>query len=327
MSFLRVERVSRIGTSGPIVDRISFTLRQFQRIAIAGETGSGKSTLLKVIAGLIQPDEGKIVFQDKQISNLETLVPGHSDIAYLSQDFELPKFLRVEQVLHYVSNRTTNESNALYKLCRIDHLLKRRTNEVSGGERQRIAIARLLSTSPTLLLLDEPFSNLDRVHKVLLRTIIDDIGDQLKITCMMISHEPDDLLSWPDKIIILKGGKLIQRGSPEKLYRQPRNEYVAGLLGRYTVIDLKDPLFKTTIAGHDSVGKLFIRPEDVTIHLTGKGVAGTIRKINYLGGFYDVEVQCGGLWFVSRQQKLSVALNQDVILNFSLPDSNILKYN
>lgn len=319
MTFLRVERVSRNGTSSPSVNRISFTQRKLQRLAIAGETGSGKSTLLKMIAGLLQPDEGKIFFQDKVISNLETLVPGHSDIAYLSQDFELPKFLRVEQVLQYANKRTTTESNALYKVCRIDHLLKRRTDELSGGERQRIAIARLLSTSPTLFLLDEPFSNLDRVHKVLLRTIIDDIGDQLKITCMMISHEPDDLLSWPDKIIILKGGKLVQRGSPEKLYRYPRNGYVAGLLGRYSVIDAKDPLFEAVTAGSNFINKRFIRPEDVTISKKGNGVAGTVRKINYLGGFYDIDIQCRGNLVVARQQKLSVGLDQEVFLEFNLP--------
>jgi iron(III) transport system ATP-binding protein len=163
-------------------------------------------------------------------------VAGHPHVAYLSQQFDLPKFLRVEQVLDYVNSLSVNEAASIFSVCRIDHLLQRKTDQLSGGERQRIAIARLLVGRPTLLLLDEPFTNLDMVMKSLLKKVIDDIGKKLRITCIMVSHDPEDSLAWADEIMVLKNGKVIQQGTPHSIYREPVNEYVAGLFGAYNLI-------------------------------------------------------------------------------------------
>jgi iron(III) transport system ATP-binding protein len=168
MSFLQV-----IGLNG----RISFTQQKARKLAIAGETGSGKSTLLKMIAGLAQPAEGEIRFRGERVLGpQERLVPGQPGIAYLSQHFELWNNYRVEEILSYANDLSVEAAAALYAICRIDHLLARRTDQLSGGERQRIALARLLVRPPRLLLLDEPFSNLDHIHKSLLKTVIRDIG-------------------------------------------------------------------------------------------------------------------------------------------------------
>lgn len=172
MTFLKVSGLVKEGIDGRIVNDISFSQRKGHRLAIAGETGSGKSTLLKMIAGLVQPDGGEILFNDKQVTGPDdNLVPGHAGIAYLTQDYELPRFLRVEQVLTYAGNKPVKKSARLIEVCRISHLLGRKTDELSGGERQRIALAKLLLTSPRLLLLDEPFSNLDRTHKLMPKTL------------------------------------------------------------------------------------------------------------------------------------------------------------
>jgi iron(III) transport system ATP-binding protein len=282
MILLKVSGISKEGVNGLIVSNISFTVRKHQKIAIAGETGSGKSTLFKIIAGLIRPDSGEITFESSPVTTYDALVPGTPGVAYLTQDFALPKSLRVEQVLAYSNKRPVSESARLYEICRISHLMKRRTNELSGGERQRIAIAQLLTTSPRLLLLDEPYSNLDRVHKVLLKSVIDDIGVRLGITCMMISHEPEDLLPWADTIIILKNGKLVQRGTPEDIYRTPRTAYVAGLLGTYTVIDRTFAKFKW-----------YARPENISVHPEGPG-EGIVKRVLFLGGHYAIEIVAGG---------------------------------
>jgi ABC-type lipoprotein export system ATPase subunit len=148
MALLTVENISR--TEGDFVlTGISFTQKKHQKIAIAGETGSGKSTLLKIIAGLQQADTGEVYLGKERVEGAyERLVPGHPRIAYLSQNFELPKFLRVEQVLNYANTLSEEAASTLYNVCQIDHLQKRRTDELSGGEKQRIAIARLLITSP-----------------------------------------------------------------------------------------------------------------------------------------------------------------------------------
>ncbi|MEJ8800767.1 ABC transporter ATP-binding protein [Pontibacter sp. H249] len=296
MSFLNVSGISVVEDGITILDNISFTQQQFQHIAIAGETGSGKSTLLQTIAGLVQPVSGQVMFEGEKVQGPhDVLVPGHAGIAYLSQQYELPQFLRVEQVLKYANTLPAAEAANLYAICQIEHLLKRKTNQLSGGEKQRIALARLLASSPRLLLLDEPFSNLDMVHKSTLKAVIHNISENLEITCILISHDPDDTLSWADEILVMKDGKLQQTGTPEQVYRQPVNEYTAGLFGKYNLIP---PALVTIFPGVKQVKlndkPLMVRPEHLkfTADRTS-GQAGKVQKITYYGSHYETEVILG----------------------------------
>jgi iron(III) transport system ATP-binding protein len=296
MMLLEVSEISKKIEDGFALHDINFTQKKYQKIAVAGETGSGKSTLLKIVAGLEQPDGGEVKFENSNvIGPSDNLVPGHPKIAYLSQTFELPKFLRVEQVLTYANKISPKAASTLYKVCQIDHLLKRKTDQLSGGEKQRIAIARLLTGLPKLLLLDEPFSHLDMVHKATLKTVINDIGHKLKITCMLVSHDPGDILSWADKIIVMKDGGIVQKGTPAELYNKPVNEYVAGLFGNYCL--LKEAAAK--VLGKKSLGKgtkgknIFVRPENLRLTVAGKkSLKGKIETVNYYGSFYEVNVAC-----------------------------------
>lgn len=260
---------------------VSFVQAKGQKIAVAGETGSGKTTLLKIIAGLAQAEKGTVLFEGQRVLGpAEKLVPGHPGIAYLSQQFELPQHLRIEQVLEYANELPVEDAKTLFKVCRIDHLMKRKTNQLSGGERQRIALAKLLIGSPRLLLLDEPFSNLDMIHKELLKSVIRDIGQRLEITWILVSHDPLDTLSWADEIMVMKDGRVLQQGAPQQVYRQPANEYVAGLLGKYNLLE----------AGN---GKhLFVRPEQFKVGKKAFPAAlkGKVKSISFWGGFYEIEI-------------------------------------
>jgi ABC-type sulfate/molybdate transport systems ATPase subunit len=219
-------------------EKISFTQRKGQRLAIAGETGSGKSNLLKMIAGLNSPTQGSIYFEGQRVLGpLERLIPGQPGIAYLSQHFELWHNYRVSEVLSYANDLSVEESTALYRLCDIAHLLDRRTDQLSGGERQRIALARLLVRPPHLLLLDEPFSNLDMIHKRGLKKTIRDTMAHFGVSAILVSHDPVDILSWADEVLILRDGRLIQQGPPREVYTLPKDEYAAALLGDYTRSD------------------------------------------------------------------------------------------
>jgi iron(III) transport system ATP-binding protein len=297
MSLLQVAGICFQEEQNLVLQDISFTQRQFQRIAIAGETGSGKSTLLQIIAGLVQPDAGLVLFENKKVKGpAEVLVPGHPQIAYLSQQFELPQFLRVEQVLRYANKLSPEEAETLYGVCRIDHLLKRKTNQLSGGERQRIALARLLLSRPLLLLLDEPFSNLDMAHKQLLKSVIRDIGEELEITCMLISHDPQDTLSWAEEILVLKNGQLQQQGSPEQIYRQPANEYVAALFGPYNLLRPAGAQAFPELRGMPGNGRnMLIRPENFQLAAEGPGaLPGQVRQVHFFGRYYELEVLLAG---------------------------------
>ncbi len=290
MSFLKVAGISRTAIDGLAVNNISFTQRARQKIAIAGETGSGKSTLLKIVAGLLQPDAGGVWLMGERVDGRNVLVPGHPDIAYLGQDFELPRSLRVEQVIDYASQPLTRSVH-LAEICKISHVLRRRTNELSGGERQRVAIARLLARAPKLLLLDEPYTNLDRIHKEILKSVINDVGRRLDISCTIISHEPYELLSWPDTLIVLRRGKIVQQGHPKQLYRSPRSAYVASMLGTYTLLNETTTSFDKYFREYGITGNRFVRPE--SFFLSDAGVPGTIRTIRFLGSYYEVDVDCG----------------------------------
>ncbi|MGZ8523362.1 MAG: ABC transporter ATP-binding protein [Chitinophagaceae bacterium] len=291
MALLTVSGLYKSEKDKFVVKNISFIQQPFQKIAIAGETGSGKTTLLKMIAGLIQPDTGKIQFDDeKVVGPFDKLIPGHRGIAYLSQHFELRNNYRVEEELEAVNKLTEKQAKDLYAVCRIEQLLKSRTDQLSGGERQRIVLAKLLSASPGLLLLDEPFSNLDAVHKNIIKSVIHDIGAKLKMTCILVSHDAIDLLSWADTILVMKDGAIIQRGTPEQIYAQPGNEYTAGLFGEYNLVS-NSSLF-ATIPGINANGKqLLIRPEHFTIVQGGDyALRGTVRAISFRGSYYRIDV-------------------------------------
>ncbi len=220
------------------VEKLSFTQLKGQRIAIVGETGSGKSNLLKMIAGLAATVGGVIHFEGQRVLGpLERLIPGQPGIAYLSQHFELWNNYRVSDVLSYANDLSPEAAATLYRLCDIAHLLDRRTDQLSGGERQRIALARLLVRPPQLLLLDEPFSNLDMIHKRTLKQTVRETAAHFGISCILVSHDPFDVLSWADEVLILRNGQLVQQGPPLEIYTRPIDEYAAALLGDYTRAD------------------------------------------------------------------------------------------
>ena len=293
MALLEVAGISKLEKEIFTVKEINFIQQYSQKIAIAGETGSGKTTLLKMIAGLIQPDAGKIIFEGKRVLGpLEKLIPGHPDIAYLSQHFELRNNYRVEEELQSKNLLTEDEAATIYDVCRIHHLLKRKTSQLSGGERQRIVLARLLTMTPKLLVLDEPFSNLDAVHKTIIKSVLEDIGTKLKITCILVSHDAMDSLSWAETIIVIKEGQIIQYGTPEQIYNQPVSEYCAGLFGEYIILSKANTA--AFINKDDSKlykKKLLVRPEHFNIVSKGNNTLnGTIQDIQFFGSYYTIDV-------------------------------------
>lgn len=295
MALLQVAGAGKREGENLTVKDIHFTQQTSQKIAIAGETGSGKTTLLKMIAGLLQPDTGNIYFEGKRVLGpFEKLIPGHKDIAYLSQHFELRNNYRVEEELESKNLLTDEEAANIYEVCRIQHLLKRKTDQLSGGERQRIVLAKILTTSPKLLLLDEPFSNLDATHKSIIKSVIHDIGTKLNITCIMVSHDGLDVLSWADNIMVMKDGEIIQQGKPEEIYNQPGNEYCAGLFGEYNLIDKTNTAFTGITKIENNKKQLLIRPEHFSIvPEANNSIRGIVQHTLFYGSYSVIKVLAG----------------------------------
>jgi len=312
MALLEVTSISFEERGVQVIRPLSFAQRAGQKLALVGESGAGKSTLLQLIMGMVQLGSGEIWVAGSRVRGPEeALVPGPPGAAYLSQKSDLPKFLRVEQVLGYASKRPAAEAHSLYKLCRIDHLLARRTDQLSGGEQQRVALARLLLGQPQLLLLDEPFSNLDRVHKRQLQAIIEEVGTRLGITCLLVSHEATDVLGWADEILVLRRGQLVQRGTPEALYKEPVDEYVAALLGDYNLVRGADRhSLAPNVAGS---GALLVRPEQVRLGPPeANGLLGAVLAVRFLGSYYELAVRLGTTQLRARVFETDYAVGQEV---------------
>ena len=293
MTLLKIENLYKVENSKKIVDNINLSISTNEKIGIIGSTGSGKTTLLKMIAGFIEPSAGEIFFnQKKVIGPFDKLIAGHSQIAYLNQHFELRTNYKVEDVLEMANKLPGIQASNIYKICKIDYLFTQKTNQLSGGERQRVALAIQLSTAPQLLILDEPFSNLDALNKMIIKDAIEELTASMQFSCILVSHDSQDILQWANKIYVMQDGKIIQTTSPLNIYNKPFNEYCAALTGDYNIVDVNIEPFKSFISKKNSdFYKAIIRPEQFKIESIGNnGIVGYIKKIIYYGSFYILVV-------------------------------------
>lgn len=282
MSLISLSQVEKSYASQKLAfhcDKLSFD--KGKKVAIAGATGSGKSTLLRIIGGLEKPDKGSVIFKAESVyPKLDRLIPGHPEMSYLSQLNELTKFIDVGEFLDsYTYGIESIERIA--KLCGIDHLLEMNTQALSGGEKQRVALAKVLLTEPEVLLLDEPFSSLDPHHKKLMKEAVNNIEQAIDATVIIVSHDPVDVLSWADEILVMKSGEVIQRGSPKDIYFLPSNTYVAGLFGLFIEVS-KDHWYNRDCREE----KILIRPEQFEL-TENRGVKGEIKHVTF-NGSYDL---------------------------------------
>lgn len=288
---LEVQHLNKQHAEERTVIDVSFSLQQGSKLAIAGATGSGKTSLLKMIAGLMQPSEGTILLNGKRVEGpQEKLLAGHPQIGYLSQHFELRNHYRISELLDMNRKVPVAEAEQIFRLCHIDHLMNRTQVQLSGGERQRVALARLLVGTSTLLLLDEPFSNLDAAHSLLMKKIVSDLSQHLNLTTILVSHDARDSLGWADEIAVLENGRLIQKDRPEKIYYQPCNEYTAGLFGQYNLLDEKAMNdFGLIRLQQEKSKRLFVRPEQIRLDMAGVSVQ--VKTIAFSGPYREAILQ------------------------------------
>lgn len=287
-----MHQLSKVIHDTDVLHSINFGYLSFHRLAIAGATGSGKTTLLKTIAGLVQPTAGVVLLEGERVLGPEEkLLPGHPRIAYLSQHFELRNNYTVADYLEMASQLPKDAAERIYALCRIDHLLHRQTDQLSGGERQRTALARLLTTSPRLLLLDQPYSNLDTINKQHLKEVVNDIVAD-GTACIMVSHDPVDVLPWAEEILVLKEGRMVQQGAPQKVYGQPADDYTAGLFGDFNLLSAQQAKNIFGANGITRDKKLFVRPEAIQLLRGEYGgqQRGIVTSVSFFGSYAETEV-------------------------------------
>ncbi|WP_288377134.1 ABC transporter ATP-binding protein [uncultured Chryseobacterium sp.] len=252
-------------------------------IALAGESGCGKSTLLNLIYGLLDWESGEIIFNGtKLLGPKGNLVPGEPEMKFVAQNFDLMPYATVaENVGKFISNinlkqkkETVAELLEVVGLQEFAHVLPK---YLSGGQQQRVAIARALSVLPKLLILDEPFSNLDFPRKIELRERLFRYVKQHGVSLIISTHELQDIMPWLDQIIILQNGRLIQNDSPEETYRNPYNSYVAKLFGEVNI-------FSESEAEDFHLPKFAYYPKEIRI--TETGLEAEVLESRFAGNYY-----------------------------------------
>ena len=219
------------------IHKSSFSLEKGKNLAIIGESGCGKSTLLQLIYGLHDLDEGQIFWNDKEVLGPKFhLIPGMDFMKYLAQDFDLMPFITVaENVGKYLSNVSPaakkNRIDTLLEIVEMTEFANVKAKYLSGGQMQRVAIARVLALEPEVLLLDEPFSHIDNFRKNSLRRKLFAYLKEKQITTIVATHDNTDVLSFSDEVLIFKNGTIIEKGTPKFIYENPTNKYVASLFG------------------------------------------------------------------------------------------------
>ena len=288
------------------VSEIDFSIEKGDFVAIVGESGSGKSTLLKIIYGLLAPDSGEVFFKGRHLDGPhEKLIPGHDSMKMLSQDFNLNIYARVyENIESLLSNEDLKAKKQkaadLMKLLNIEHLVNKKVVELSGGEQQRVALARAIITEPEVLLLDEPFSQLDALLKTQFRADLKHLCDQLGITIIMVSHDPVDGLTLANRMIILKDGKLIESGRPEDIYANPAHIYTAKLLGNAFVL----PAEEARVLGiRSKMSTVMIYPEWVELKSGWSSKSYQVKEIFFKGFYEDLLLERSGVELISINQK------------------------
>ena len=251
------------------VSGLTFCIHEGRITAIIGESGSGKSTLLRIIYGLLAPDDGEVRYRGWKVPNpKEKLIPGHDAMRMVSQGFDdLNTYANVwDNVASQLSNtdleaKFKRTEETLQRL-RIAHLAKQRIADLSGGEKQRVAISRALVNDPEVLLMDEPFNQVDASFREILQHDIRSIVEDTGLTVVLVSHDPAEVLSMADDMLVLKEGQLVAAGRPTTLYQQPANAYTARLLAKSNILNKEE----AHELGMETDTTVAVHPEWLVLH-------------------------------------------------------------
>ena len=286
---LSVESLSFKYDQKKVLKNVSFQLPKGGHLAIMGESGSGKSTLLKVIYGLLEPKEGKVFWNGKQVMGPRyQLIAGEQSMKLVSQEPDLMPYISVreniETHLSVFDEETHQERiDELLEIVGLRKFADVRADRLSGGQKQRVALAKAIAQEPEVLLLDEPFSNIDQFLKNNLRLQFFSNLQEKGITLITASHDPEDVIPFADYLLVIKNGKPIVFDSPKMVYDKPKSLYTASLFGY--INELPISIFENYST---SKGKILIYPHE--FYLTNdSGIEAYVVNNHFKGAHYLIE--------------------------------------
>jgi iron(III) transport system ATP-binding protein len=305
---IELQSVSKtyVGASTKAVDDFSLNVEKGSIITLLGPSGCGKTTLLRLIAGFEKPDTGSIFISGNPVSHQTTwIAPEKRGIGMVFQDYALFPHLTVFDNIGFGYTQKDRKTRVLeiLELVNLNQLENRYIHELSGGQQQRVALARALAKRPSVILLDEPFSNLDADLKMMMRSEMKRIIKDSNSTAIFVSHDQKDALAVSDKIIVMKDGVIQQIGPSKEIYRHPKNRFVASFVGRSNI--LEGTLSDDGKSVHTSIGIvqcnqsnslccgkkvcLSIRPDSLEIS-NNSDLKGKIKQYSYTGERIDAIV-------------------------------------
>lgn len=267
---LRIENII-LNYERKVLAGISFEIKEGEILGIVGNSGAGKTSLLKVISGLVQPTSGTVEFYGEPVRGPHIkLVPGHPEIQLVNQDFHLDTYHTIEenvreQILYLPLKEREQLVNELLELVELDDLRHQKARTLSGGEQQRLALARALACEPKLILLDEPFVHLDgRLRSKLVKYLLE-LRAIRGTSFVLVSHDGAEILSLSDKILCIKHGKIYRQGKPRDLYYKPRTLEEGKLFGHINAVLVNSK-------------RIVFRPDEYTLSSDSGGVP---LELNY----------------------------------------------
>ena len=298
MSFVSVQKLQKSYAGSPVFENIDCHIERGEFVTLLGPSGCGKSTLLRCIAGLTPVDSGQILLDGHDIVPLS---PQKRGIGMVFQSYALFPNMTVEQNVAFglrMQKVKADESQARVRevldLVELGSFAGRYPHQLSGGQCQRVALARSLVTRPRLLLLDEPLSALDARIRKHLREQIRAIQRELGLTTIFVTHDQEEALTMSDRIVLMNQGRIVQSGDAETLYTAPVDLFAAGFIGNYNLLDADSA---SRLLQRPVAARLAIRPESITLSLNGE-LDGEIRSHSLLGNVIRYRVQVRGVELV-----------------------------
>ena len=310
-----------------VLDGLNLEIKDKEFITLLGPSGCGKTTTLRIIAGFLDADSGEVVFEDKRINGVpsykrqvNTIFQRYALFPHLNVYENIAFGLRVKKMKENEIKEVVTE---MLHLVNLDGFEKRSVSTLSGGQQQRVAIARAIANKPKVLLLDEPLAALDLKLRKDMQKELRRIQRQLGITFIFVTHDQEEALTMSDRVVVMNKGKIQQIGTPQDIYNEPENAFVADFIGESNILDgiMRDD-FKAEFSGHvfNCLDKGFnknesvdvvVRPEDVDIVSADKGMLkGVVTSVDFLGVHYEIIVDIGGFkWMIQTTDECFVGDN------------------
>ncbi|MBC8630217.1 ABC transporter ATP-binding protein [[Eubacterium] tenue] len=307
MSSVKIVNLTKSFNNIEILKNINIDINQGEFVTLLGKSGCGKSTTLKLIAGLVNPDSGDILFDEKSVLNTKTQ---NREAVIVFQDYSLFPHMNVFENIEFglkikkiKKNTRKNKVKELLNLVKLEDFEKKYPSQLSGGQKQRVAIARTLAVNPKILLLDEPFSSLDINLRSEMREFVLNLQKSLNITTILVTHDKEEALMMSDKIAVMINGEIAQFDTPKNLYEKPISKEVANIFGQRNYINgnIIDGIYKSDLISidlnnneNDKNIEFMISKEDINIHNFNhiEGLEAKVLKKVYAGDitYYDVSI-------------------------------------